>query len=186
MVQMYKLFSAVLLSLTAFAFTASADLFDFSYDVFSASTGTHDTASGTLTATFNSVNNDYQVTAITGTSTAWGSITGLLPAGSLGDNDNLLFFPAQPYINGNGISFTVQGAGDDGNHDVNVFSSFGVEYFEYLGAENAPGTFSVTPVASSTVPEPSVAALLLFVIAATGRGLWRSRRRDEAAKGRSA
>ncbi len=63
----------LLLILSASALTAAT--FNFSYSVTVEPAGIPDMASGTITATFDSVANDYDVTAITGTTTAWGAIT---------------------------------------------------------------------------------------------------------------
>jgi len=169
-----KKFSCILLlSLSAFAYTASADVFDFSYNVFSSSANVQDKASGTITATYDPVHNDYDITAISGTSSAWGALT-LLPAGAFEGNDNLLFYPTQPFIDFQGISFTVAGAGDIGTGDVNVFYTGGA-YYEDVGDLGHPGTFSISP-ATSSVPEASSSALLLSVIGAIGATLWRRRK----------
>lgn len=165
----------LLLALSAFALTASADTFTFSYSVTVEPSGISDAGSGTLTATYNTVDNDYLVTDISGATSAFGSITGLLLPGSYEFNDNLLSYPG-PYLNGNGISFTVSGAGDDGSGDVNLFyDSISNAYYEYQGVTTHPGTLTVTPVTSG-VPEPGSAALLLFGASGIGVACWRRNR----------
>jgi hypothetical protein len=161
------------LLLSASALTASADTFNFSYSVTVEPAGIPDMASGTLTATFDPIANDYNVTAITGTTSAWGAITGLISPGGYEFNDNLLSYPAQPYLDFSGISFTVTGAGDTGTGQVNFFGFQG-DYFEYQGNPTVPGTATITPAVSG-VPEPASGTLLLTGIGGIGAAFWRRR-----------
>jgi hypothetical protein len=163
----------LLLLLSASALTASADTFNFSYSVTVEPADIPDMASGTLTATFDPIANDYNVTAITGTTSAWGAITGLISPGGYQTNDNLFFYPAQPYLDFDGISFTVTGAGDTGTGQVNLFGFEG-NYYEYQGDPSFPGTLTITPAVSG-VPEPASGTLLLAGIGGIGATFWRRR-----------
>ena len=90
------------------------------------------------------------------------AITGLIgPLGYAG-NSNLLYYPNDPLLDPNGLSFTVAGAGNDGFGNVNLFSSsdyLGVLYTEN-GLNVAWGTFDVSPSDVSPSPEPSTMVLL--------------------------
>ncbi len=97
----------------------------------------------------------------------------MISPGGYQTNDNLLFYPAQPYFDYNGISFTVTGAGDTGTHQVNFFSFQG-DYYEYVGSLATPGTLTITPAVSG-VPEPASGALLLAGIGGMGAAFWRRR-----------
>ncbi len=153
-----------------------ADQFDFTYSFPAPGILGGVTASGVLTTTaLDPVAKDYTIIGITGTRTVGGTtdtIASLLPPGGFGGNDNLLF-PASPFLDPSGFSFTLAtGGGDDGKGNVNVF------YSSHQGAytENSKsvgfGSFTITPVA---VPEPApptaaVLAVTAFVYA------WRKRR----------
>src|SRR5581483_2266368 len=94
---------------------AHAMTFDFS----ATSTGAPgDLASGAFTASLSSPG-IYSVTGITGTFDGV-AITGL---SGYANADNVLFFPTQPYVDFQGISFHTAGLGD-----INLFSNGG--YFE--------------------------------------------------------
>jgi hypothetical protein len=97
-------------------------------------------AFGTLTTT-GLLNGAYTVTGISGTWNGY-TITGLLPPGSYGDNDNLLF-PAGPHLDDSGITFQVNAPGDDGSGDVNVYYD-GSGYTEYSDDVGYTQSFNVT------------------------------------------
>jgi hypothetical protein len=94
---------------------------------------------------------DYTITSITGFRNGE-AITALLAPGAFSGNDNLLF-PSAPFVDGNGVSFTVAGSGDDGTGDVNLFFD-GSGYTEN-SFNIGDGTLSVT----NSVPEPWTLAL---------------------------
>ena len=84
----------------------------------------------------------------------WGSwngvaITGVAAPGGFGSNDNLLF-PAAPLVDGNGLGFTVNGVGDDGAGNVNLYYN-GTGYTENSGDVGTGSDFSITPVTPTPV-----------------------------------
>jgi hypothetical protein len=145
-------------------------------------------ASGDLTlGDLDPVSGAYPILGITGTRTVNGvsmQITGLLPttgSNSFDGNDNLLFYPGPPLLDGAGLSFTVDNLAlsDDGFGDVNVFLDFFPD--NYIEATSvAPGSFTVSPVSpASTDPTPEPSAAMLMVGGLLGlvlgvRGRWRS------------
>jgi hypothetical protein len=142
----------------------AAQLFNFNYS-FGGSTPV--SASGTLNTTdLNAGNNSYTITGITGTRTFNGvtqNILSLIAPGGFGANDNLLFANA-PFLDSNGFTFKVNGAGNNGNGDVNVYYVGG--YREYLSTAGS-GAFNVTNVTPQPVPEP----LTIASSVAAGAGL---------------
>jgi hypothetical protein len=136
--------------------SATAATFDFSYSLPPDPMGPSPfavTANGVFTTSaFNGTS--YTVTGITGIRNGQ-TITGLLPPNAFSGNDNLLF-PSSPLVDGNGISFTVAGVGDDGLGHVNLF------FIDNGYTEDTPnvglGTLTITPVTSS-VPEPGSVGL---------------------------
>lgn len=148
---MNKLCYCFLLGLLTFTASASATTFDFSFSLPLVDENATDTGSGTITATEVSTG-EYLVTGITGTTSAWGAITGLVPVGGYppdvpAPNDNLLFYPATPYLDGDGLSFYVAGTGDSGTDEVNICyycdDYFSLEaYHEIFSFED--GTFTIT------------------------------------------
>jgi hypothetical protein len=141
--------------------SAQAATFDFSYSLPSGP-GPNPisvTANGVFTTSaFNGTS--YTVTGITGFRNGQ-AITGLLAPGIFSGNDNLLF-PSSPFVDNNGISFTVAGAGDDGFGDVNLFldltSIDPVMIYTENSSNIGDGTMTLTAVTNS-VPEPSSMAL---------------------------
>jgi MYXO-CTERM domain-containing protein len=134
--------------------SAQGAIFDFSYSFPGQGlTPISVTANGVFTTSaFNGTS--YTITGITGFRNGQ-AITGLLPPGTYPSggfaNDNLLS-PSNPFLDVNGVSFKVAGAGDDGTGDVNVFFVGGTGYSE--NSDNVGiGTFTLTAVTSS-VPEP--------------------------------
>jgi hypothetical protein len=141
---------------------AHAITFDFSVS----STG--DLASGTFTANLTSPG-IYTLTSITGTFDGV-AITGL---STYANADNELFYPTQPYVDFQGISFQTHGLGD-----INLFSNSG--YFEVKSTvDNVGYYFSGTPIslAVSATPLPSTFSLFVGGLAALGLFGWRTTRR---------
>lgn len=165
---------AVLLTL-GLPTVAHATLLKFSYNIPALSflyPGLAYSGSGTLTATYDSTRNSYLVTGITGTTSAFGRITGLLAPGTFKGNDNLLFYPDgrypdDRYLDYRGISFSVAGTGDNGRGEVNIYHNrFFFGYGEKTERALPFGSFTVTPV-NKAIPEPSGLGLLaigVFVI----------------------
>jgi hypothetical protein len=142
---------AALVALSAVAATVPAQasqLFAFNYSL----PGTGPTplavsASGFF-ATTDLSGGSYTVTGVWGT---WNgvAITGIAPPGGFGGNDNLLF-PAAPLVDFNGLGFTVNGAGDDGAGDVNLFY-IGTGYTENSASVGVGSDFSITPATPTPV-----------------------------------
>jgi len=140
------------------ASSVRADEFNFTYTgtFFLGATGT-DSISGILTTTPLS-GGQATVIAISGFDNG-SAITGLLPPGAYGSNDNVLFFPAAPgFVDVLGISFAV------GSQDFNLFQNLSLAYRDFgAPSSDAPdgvtlkstGTLTVTPT-----PEPTSLALL--------------------------
>jgi hypothetical protein len=145
------LFLAMVLVIVPQAWGAAV-VFDFSYSFAGiAATPMDVTASGQFTAT-DLLDGSFLVTGITGT---WNgaAITGLIPVGAYAGNDNLLFFPAEPYIDISGISYSVSAGGDDSFGDVNIYLDWTAQYTEN-NINVGYGVFSVSPV-----PEPAAGIL---------------------------
>ena len=157
---------AALLASGALAGPCSAgSIFNFQYSI-PAPNASFDSisASGTLFA--DEVPGGYLVVGITGTRTVNDgipeAITGLIGPFGYAGNSNLLYYPNDPLLDYNGLSFTVAGAGNDGFGNVNLFSLsdyLGVLYTEN-GATVGYGTFEVSPSDVSPSPEPSTMVLL--------------------------
>lgn len=90
----------------------------------------------------------YSVTGIWGT---WNgvAITGITPPGGFGSNNNLLF-PSTPLVDSNGLGFTVDGSGDDGAGNVNLFYN-GTGYTENSSNVGTGQDFSITPASPTPV-----------------------------------
>jgi hypothetical protein len=162
-------FSIGAIFLVTIAVPARAMTFDFS--ISSAS----DVGSGTFTASQIS-SGVYQVTGITGTFDG-APITGL---SNYANADNELFFPAQPSVDFQGISFVTSLASLGA---VNLFSNSG--YFEVKSIVDPVGYyFNGTPISLNVTATPLPDALPLF---ATGLGLigllawWRRREQGQTA-----
>jgi hypothetical protein len=99
------------------------------------------------------------VTAISGTYGA-ATITGLAPAHSIGNNDNLIFYPTGPYLDLYGIGFyTDKDPGVGEGTSVNLFyvpSSGYTDGYTYFG--------------SFSVPEPSAWEMLIVGAVALSYG----------------
>ena len=69
------------------------------------------------------------------------TITGLMVPGGFAGNDNLLFYPTEPFVDMDGISFLVRGFGDDGSGGASIY--FDPNY-GYLESDDVLATFDVT------------------------------------------
>ena len=117
-------------------------------------------AYGTLTTgDFDPGTGGYLVSSIEGTRTVNGVdtlITGLIPPGGYG-NSNVLYYPDAPFLDVNGLSFTVanHALSNDGLGNVNIYFD-GSAYTENSYSVS-DGTFDV----ELATPEPSTAMLLI-------------------------
>jgi PEP-CTERM motif len=135
---------------------AHATTFDFSVSSIGAP---GDIASGTFTGNETS-SGIYALTGITGTFDGV-NITGLT---GYANADNELFYPSQPFVDFNGISFQTASLGA-----INLFSNSG--YFEVKSSVDAVGYyFSGTPIslAVSATPLPSTWTMMLIGLAGFG------------------
>ena len=151
-----------------------AGAIDYSYSFSLVSSGDV-TSTGVLTTTA-LTDGAYTIIGITGSRTANGiteSIAGILPVNGFSGNDNLLF-PNSPFLDGNGFSFYLTGAGgDDGKGDVNVYYDSMVGSYSESSSKVKFGSFSITP--ESAVPEPMPPTFA--VIALFGAISWWRRKR---------
>jgi hypothetical protein len=126
-----------------------------------------DLTSGMFTASLSSPG-IYTVTGITGTFDGV-AITGL---STYANADNELFFPMQPYVDFQGISFHTAGLGD-----INLFSNAG--YFEVKSTVDSVGYyFDGTPISLNVAVTPLPSTFPLFVagLAVLGWLGWRGRK----------
>lgn len=135
---------------------ARATIFDFS----AASIGSPgDLISGALTANETSPG-VYDVVSISGTFDG-NTITGL---SSYASADNELFYPVQPYVDFQGISFSTTSLGD-----INLFSNSG--YFEVKSSVDSVGySSSGTPITLSVAPVPEASTWAMMIIGFLGLG----------------
>lgn len=116
-----------------------------------------DIASGKFTANL-SQPGVYSLTGITGTFDGV-AITGL---SGYADADNKLFYPAQPYVDFQGISFHTVSLGD-----INLF--FNAGYFEVKSSVDRVGYyFSGTPISIGVSATPLPPAWTMMVIGFAG------------------
>ena len=112
---------------------------------------------GLLTTTdLDAMTNAYTILGISGTRNFNGTqqtITGLIPPGNFGGNDNLLFTTA-PLLDSGGFSFTV-----NGGSQVNVY--YDPNGYTENGFNAGLGSFTATNVTGAAVPEPGSVALLV-------------------------
>jgi PEP-CTERM motif len=146
---------------------AHATTFDFSVS----SIGVPgDIASGTFTGNETS-SGIYTLTGITGTFDGV-NITGLT---GYANADNELFYPSQPFVDFNGISFQTASLGA-----INLFSNSG--YFEVKSTVDSVGYyFSGTPIslAVSATPLPSTWTMMLIGLAGFGFVAYRRKAKPE-------
>jgi hypothetical protein len=132
-------------------------IWDFSYSGifpdFGFRYGLPDTASGQITTTdLNPVSHAYRITGITG---LWNGYTITGPI-SYGGNDNLLF-AVSPLLDSNGLSFAA------GGHDANLYRGYNGAYWDWVDSGSTlvnNGSFSVTELETTAVPEPASVAVL--------------------------
>ena len=156
------------------AATSSPVYFAFNYSIPGAGlTPMNVSASGILTA-FNTDANSYLVSGISG---SWNgaSILSLLSPGTFDGNDNLLF-GADPHLTVNGLSFAVNGVGDDGTGNVNVFYFGSGAYTEFSENVGFTQDFNLSQTLSQT-PEPASVTLMFTGIPFV---LFLARRRSRA------
>jgi len=109
-------------------------------------------ASGILTA-FQTDVDTYVVSEISGTRNGE-DILGVVPPGGFGLNDNVLF-GTNPHLTGNGLTYTVNGVGNDGSGNVNVFA-LGMEYTELSPDVGITETFNLSQITPpADIPEPA-------------------------------
>lgn len=145
----------------AIATNADAQTFDFTV-------GGPVTGSGTFTTSDNG-DGSFTITDITGTFDSM-MITGLLPPGSLGDNDNLLLPNSDPQLTFNGFSFTTAA------NNYNIFYNDGLGTYRLItnadGADNLSITFSAI-AADAGVPEPATWGLMILGFGTVGAAMRR-------------
>jgi hypothetical protein len=109
------------------------------------------------------------IISITGESSAYGEITGLLPMNSYGDNNND-FTPTVPYLDYYGVSFTVAGHGDSNLYSESLggFDGFWDEYNNSFDLNNSPGSppNSIGILTLTPVPEPFTVSIFSAGLAA--------------------
>ena len=140
-----------LLSVLALAATLPArasQLFAFNYSLPGTGLTPMAISASGFFATTDLSGGSYTVTGVWGT---WNgvAITGVTPPGGFGSNDNLLF-PAVPLVDSNGLGFTVNGAGDDGAGNVNLYYT-GTAYTENSSDVGTGSDFSITPATPTPV-----------------------------------
>ncbi len=112
------------------------------------------------------------VIAITGTASAYGAISGLLPVNGYGINDNQ-FFPDSPYVTYYGISFSV-----DGHGYSNLYDDLHFGWSEYNNSADVNGIRNSSGILTvSQIPELSSAGILATGLAALSlTGVFRLRK----------
>jgi hypothetical protein len=127
-----------------------------------------DIASGTISANLSSPG-VYSLTGITGTFDGV-AINGL---SSYANADNELFYPAQPYVDFQGISFHTASLGD-----INLFFNSG--YFEVKSSIDSVGYyFSGSPISIGVSAAPLPPAWTMMLIGLAGFGFIAYRRKTK-------
>ncbi|WP_263366114.1 PEP-CTERM sorting domain-containing protein [Edaphobacter bradus] len=145
----------LVLALSALAISATicssafADTFKFSFS------GSSDSGSGQFTAAATSTPGEYLITGVIGTTDGF-TINSLLPAGSYGGNDNLLFYPAAggSYVDTHGVSYFLSNG-----TDINLYffaGMYGIESLGSSGSRNVP----LNSLTVTATPEPESLILL--------------------------
>lgn len=151
------------LAATCLAAPASAATFLFTFD------GDTIDASGTLmTEDTPNTEGGFLITGIAGI-VGSAAITGLLPPGAFGGNDNLLFVGRDPVLSFGGFSFTADGSN-------NIFATTQLTGgFGLLRPDGTivAGRFSITPQQAGAIPEPGTWALMLLGFGFVGAALRR-------------
>ncbi len=173
-----KLIASVVIALGAWMSVgvaqAGSDLTYYNFDY----TATPSSGTGSVVGIFG-VDNSGVIQSITGTvsSTGYdGAISGLLPTGSIGGNDNL-YSPTFPFITGGGVAFYT---GTNPTNPPNIFNLFfGTPNLQNGDAYNTQGDMSsslcVTNCTGGVAPEmntsliPQVGLLLACLFFLLGR-----------------
>jgi PEP-CTERM motif len=151
---------------------ASTAVFDFSY-----TDGVDTFGSGEFFT--NDISSPFLITNVTGSETYQGvteAITGVAAVNSYAANDNILSFPASPFVTFSGISFTTA---------TDAFNiGFVDPIYVILQQSTDPGGFwgpppgiALTNFSVSAVPEPSTWAMMLIGLAGFGFAFRQSRRK---------
>jgi hypothetical protein len=156
--------------------TATPVFFNFSYSLPGLGFTPMPVSAGGLLTAFQTDANTYLASAISGN---WNgvSILNLLSPGGFGGNDNLIF-PVGDHVSANGLSYVVNGVGDDGAGNVNVFLVGSGSYTELSPGVGVGQDFSLSQV-SSQIPEPASVTLFCTGIPVV---LFLVRRRSRAQK----
>jgi hypothetical protein len=148
----------VMLALAATTPAQASQLFAFNYSLPGTGLTPMAISASGFFATTDLSGGSYSVTGVWGT---WNglAITGIAAPGGFGSNDNLLF-PSLPLVDGNGLGFTVNGAGDDGLGDVNLYYT-GTGYTEFSSNVGVGSGFSITRFSLTSVTRSRGLARLL-------------------------
>ncbi len=156
---------------------AWADVFDFSYTVYSGVTAT-----GTLTANLQGGStNTYDITALSGTRNGFAMT--LLPAGTYDGNTNVLYFPAggdnpegTAYLDFYGFAYNTA-EGNFQPYGCGALSCGGAPatYDEEHGTPGPTGSMTVTSFSMTLVPGPIPGSGALSYLIVLLGGAWRWR-----------
>jgi hypothetical protein len=124
------------------------------------------TDTGTITLT--ETGNDTPITAISGMFDGSMIESPPIGAGGIGGNDNMFFTPA-PYLDGDGVSFSLTTPDTNGYSDVNLYWVSDGEFYATLQANSPAFTLAELPyfapdtvTSASGVPEPGTISLTLI------------------------